>query len=100
MSNPKFFLKFERPPFQRNEQESNFMKFSIAKRIRELRRTEKLTQKQVAEKLFISQAAYSLIEKGQNCLGVEHVIRLSKMYDVTTDFILMGETDEVGNNDN
>lgn len=71
---------------------------SIAKRIRKLRRSKGWTQKQIAEKLFISQAAYSLIESGQNHVGVEHEIRLSEMYDIPTDYILMGKLGEVGEN--
>ncbi|WP_300436854.1 helix-turn-helix transcriptional regulator [Christiangramia sp.] len=64
----------------------------IAKRIRKLRQSKNWTQKNVAEKLFISQAAYSLIEGGQNGISVNHVIRLSKIYHTTTDFILIGKT--------
>ncbi|MDT0691551.1 XRE family transcriptional regulator [Salegentibacter sp. F188] len=63
----------------------------IGKRIKELRREHKFSQKFVAERLFISQAAYSLIESSQNGIVAEHIVNLSKLYDVTTDYLLKGD---------
>jgi transcriptional regulator with XRE-family HTH domain len=63
----------------------------ISKRIKELRRSHRFSQKHVAERLFISQAAYSLIENSQNGIVAEHIINLSKLYDVTTDYLLKGD---------
>ena len=65
---------------------------AIGKRIRELRKKHKFSQSYIAEKLFISQAAYSLIENSQNGIVVDHIIKLSQIYDVTTDYILTGNT--------
>ncbi|MCM4157652.1 transcriptional regulator [Gramella sp. AN32] len=62
----------------------------IGKRIKELRRKKNLSQSRIAETLFISQAAYSLIENAQNGISVEHIIKLSNLYQVTTDYILKG----------
>lgn len=64
---------------------------AIAKRIKELRKKNKFSQDYVAKKLFISQAAYSLIESSQNGIAIGHIITLSKLYKVTTDYILKGE---------
>lgn len=64
---------------------------AIGKRIKELRKKNKLSQDYVAKKLFISQAAYSLIENSQNGIAIGHIINLSKLYKVTTDFILKGD---------
>lgn len=63
----------------------------IGKRLKDLRQENKYSQTNVAENLFISQAAYSLIENSQNGLVSEHIVKLSKLYNVTTDFILTGE---------
>lgn len=63
----------------------------IGERIKTLRKSVGFSQSLVAEKLFISQAAYSLIESSQNGIAVDHIINLSKLYDVTTDFILKGD---------
>lgn len=63
----------------------------IGKRIKELRKQRKFSQAYVAENLFISQSAYSLIENSQNGIVAEHIIKLSRLYDVTTDYILKGD---------
>lgn len=63
----------------------------IATRIKDLRKKKNFSQSYVAENLFITQAAYSLIENSQNGIVAEHIIKLSKLYDVTTDFILKGD---------
>lgn len=63
----------------------------ISKRLKELRRKHNFSQSYVAEKLFISQAAYSLIENNQNALTAEHLVRLSKLYKTTADYILTGD---------
>lgn len=67
------------------------MKYTIALRIKELRMSSRLSQQQVAKKLFITQAAYSLIETGRNMIAVDHVIRLSEFYQRTTDYLLLGK---------
>lgn len=64
----------------------------IGRRIKELRKKHNFSQSYIAEKLFISQAAYSLIENSQNGIVVDHIIKLSKIYDVTTDYLLIGDT--------
>ncbi len=66
-------------------------KFAIGKRLKELRKKNKYSQSYVAENLFISQAAYSLIENSQNGIVADHIVGLSNLYEVTTDFILKGD---------
>ena len=66
-------------------------RIDIGARLKELRKKNKFSQQFVAENLFISQAAYSLIENSQNGIVSEHVIGLSNLYEVTTDFILKGD---------
>lgn len=66
-------------------------RFAIGARLKELRKKNKFSQQYVAETLFISQAAYSLIENSQNGIVSDHVIGLSNLYEVTTDFILKGD---------
>ncbi|MDT0644901.1 LexA family transcriptional regulator [Zunongwangia sp. F363] len=67
------------------------MKEEISNRIKELRKKHGFSQRYVAENLFISQAAYSLIENSQNGIVADHIIKLSGLYDVTTDFLLKGD---------
>ena len=65
------------------------------KRIRELREDNDLTQKQVAKKLNCSQQVYSNYELGQRDIPTDILIKISKIYNVSTDYIL-----EISNNPN
>ena len=58
------------------------------KRIRDLREDNDLTQKQVANKLKCSQQVYSNYELGQRDIPTDILIALSKLYNVSTDYIL------------
>lgn len=57
-------------------------------RIRELREDNDLTQQQIADKLGITQRKYSYIETETQQLTDELLVKLSKIYNVTTDYIL------------
>ena len=63
---------------------------SIALRIKKLRKDKKFSQTFVAQILSITQAAYSRIENSTNRIIAEHIIELSSLYKVTTDYILKG----------
>ena len=63
------------------------------KRIRDLREDHDLTQKQVAEMLSCSQQVYSNYELGQRDIPTDILIKLSRLYSVSVDFIL-GISDE------
>ena len=58
------------------------------KRIRDLREDNDLTQTEIAEYLGTSQTMYARYERGANEISVRHVIKLSKFYGVTTDYLL------------
>ena len=59
------------------------------KRIRDLREDRDFSQKQLAEILNISQSTYSRYESGFLDIPSEILISLSKIYGVTTDYILV-----------
>jgi transcriptional regulator with XRE-family HTH domain len=54
----------------------------LCRRIRALREYHKFTQLEVAERLGISQAAYSRLEKGEIEVSVMKLIALSEIYDI------------------
>ncbi len=62
------------------------------RRLRSLRENKKLTQKELAEHLHMSQTGYSQYEIGKNDIPTNILIELSKLYDVPVDYIL-GVTD-------
>lgn len=57
-------------------------------RLRDLREDADLTQKEVAEYLHIKQNTYSQYENGQRQLPIDVLIKLSRFYNVSTDYIL------------
>lgn len=65
---------------------------SIIKRLKKLRKDNNFTQAYVAKELFVSQSAYSLMEGGQNAVTADHILQLAKLYGVTADFLLTGNT--------
>ncbi|MGN0650301.1 MAG: helix-turn-helix domain-containing protein [Oscillospiraceae bacterium] len=61
-------------------------------RLKYLRESELLTQKQVADRIFCSQRAYGYYESGGRDIPTQTLIRLADFYDVSVDYIL-GRTD-------
>ena len=62
--------------------------FIIAKNLSELRRKNKLTQLEVAEKLNYSDKAVSKWEQGESLPGIEVLYKLAKLYGVSMDYIV------------
>lgn len=63
------------------------------KRLRDLREEHNLTQREMGEILCCSQRVYSNYERGDLDIPTDILIRLSKYYNVSTDYIL-GLTDK------
>ena len=62
------------------------------RRLRDLREDNDFTQKYVAEKLSFTHSAYAKIERGEVALTADVLVQLSKLYNVSTDYLL-GLTD-------
>ena len=58
------------------------------KRIRDLREDNDLNQTEVAKKLNVSQSTYSRYENGQLDIPSGILIALSKLYNVSVDYLL------------
>ncbi len=58
------------------------------KRIRGLREEKGLTQVQIAKELGMSQTGYSKYETGENDIPTAVLIKLSKFYNTSIDYIL------------
>lgn len=69
------------------------------RRLKDIREDRDLTQKEVAEYLKITQQQYSLYENGKRTLPVDLLIELSKMYRLSTDYILGLSNDYTIKND-
>lgn len=64
----------------------------IYRRVRDLREDRDLTQKEISHILNCSQQVYSNYELGQRDIPTDILIKLSKIYNVSIDYIL-GMTD-------
>ena len=69
-----------------------FLGDTMYRRLRSLRENKKMTQREVAEYLHMSQTGYNQYEIGKNDIPTNILIELSKLYEVPIDFIL-GVTD-------
>ena len=58
------------------------------RRIKDLREDRDLKQRQLADYLNCSQQVYSNYELGQRDIPTDVLIRLSKFYDVSVDYLL------------
>ena len=63
-------------------------------RIRDMREDNNMSQTQIAQLLGIQQNSYSQIENGINNLQIDHLIKLAKFYNTSTDYLL-GLTNEI-----
>ena len=61
-------------------------------RLKKLRKKEKLTQKDIATFLNISQPAYQQFESGKKKMNLETMEKLADFFNVSTDYLL-GKTD-------
>ena len=58
------------------------------KRLRELREDNDFTQEEIGKMLGISQRGYAHYENGDYDIMGEFLIKLSKLYNISTDYIL------------
>lgn len=64
------------------------MAVSYSNRIRSLRKKLKMTQKQMAEQLFIDQSALATYENGTREIPIDILVKLSKIYGISVDYLL------------
>jgi transcriptional regulator with XRE-family HTH domain len=57
-------------------------------RLKFLRESELLSQKEVAEKIYVSQRTYSYYENEEHDIPTHALIRLADFYNVSVDYIL------------
>lgn len=63
----------------------------ISERLQELRKENKYSQEQLAEKLGVTRQAISKWESAQGNPDINNIIKLSEIYNVSTDYLLKGE---------
>ena len=60
-------------------------------RMREIRLSSGLTQKQFAESLGMSREGYQKVERGENNLSLDVLERMKSIYGISSDYLLYGE---------
>lgn len=71
---------------------------SLSKKIYELRKSSNLSQEQLAEKVNVSRQSISKWESGETVPEIERVVELSKVFNVSTDYLLLSsEVEELAN---
>ncbi len=61
---------------------------NIGKTIKELRREKKMSQTELAKLLYTSQDTISLWECGKSLPDVQSIIKMTKIFNVSSDYIL------------
>ena len=56
-------------------------------RLREVRKSKKLTQKELAEQIGIKQNSYSDWETGKNEPSLENLVKLADLFEVSLDWL-------------
>lgn len=67
---------------------------TIGERIKDLRKSVDLNQKEFAKKISISQGSLSDIEKGRNKPSIETLLAISNIFRVSLDWLIKGELKE------
>lgn len=70
--------------------QTEVMNMDISERLQELRKKEGYSQEQVAEMLGLSRQAISKWESGQGKPEIDNIIKLTEIYRVSADYILLG----------
>jgi len=65
---------------------------TLGEKIHTLRKQKGLSQEQLAEKITISRQAVSKWELGESIPDIDNIVQLSKIFDVSTDFLLKTDT--------
>ena len=60
----------------------------LTKRLRYLREYNAVTQREIADALCIDRSTYAYYELGETQPSLLMLVRLAKLYDVTTDYLL------------
>lgn len=67
---------------------------TLGEKIQTLRKAKKLSQEELAEKLFVTKQTVSLWETDQTCPTIENLVLLKDVFDVSIDQMLSGEEAE------
>ena len=67
------------------------MKIQIGERIAQLRKAQKMTQQDLADKMGVMREAITYWENGNRAIKSEYITKLSEVLNVSCDYLLTGE---------
>lgn len=73
------------------------MREEIGKRITEIRNNMGMNKRQFAKYVGITAQYLGTIERGENCLSIEKVIKFCQKTNISTDYLLLGKTTTIDN---
>ena len=73
----------------------NYIQKHFGTRLKELRKQRGWTQKELAQKIGVNFPQINKYESGLNAPPFEKLIKLAEALDTTTDFLLIGRTDDL-----
>lgn len=76
-----------------NMKKSNSINTIVSQRLKSLRSDFHYSQEEISEKLECTQVCYSHYEMGDRSISISKLVKIAKLYRVSTDYIL-GLTDE------
>jgi transcriptional regulator with XRE-family HTH domain len=65
------------------------------KRIKQLRKENKLTQEQLAEKIGVSSRQVRAFESGENGASIDVLVALTEFFNTSLDYLVMGKTTQI-----
>lgn len=72
----------------------------FGKRLQKLRKSRKITQEELAEKLFLSEDTISNIENGKTTCMPEHLTKICQIFNVSADYFYFDMMKELNNPSN
>ena len=72
----------------------------LGENIRNLRKENKMSQEQLAEKLDVSRQSVSLWENGQTTPSMDNIIAIANIFGVSTDVLLKDNVEEISDSEN
>jgi transcriptional regulator with XRE-family HTH domain len=65
----------------------------ISRRIKNLRNKHKVSRERLSEAIGVSSSFINLLERGDSGISVDNLFRISRVFGVSVDYLLTGETD-------
>ncbi len=69
----------------------SFNHVACGKRMKELRKAEKMSQMELAEKLHIGRQHVGFIENGERVASIDLYLDIVQLFDVSLDYLITGE---------